>query len=364
MTEELIANMLGVPAEGVAAAAGVLQADGLIEYRPGAITVLDRPGWSGARANAMRWSSASSSACCGCPAAAEALQLSGFIEQHMDEIVAEWEAFARTLLPAAATMTSLALRDHARPILQAIARRSSSGSRRAAADLGQTAATAHGALRHLSGFNLLQLGSEYRALRASVIKLWRAHLVEGAPRRPRRPHALQRIGRPGAGGVDRELRRRAGALARYVPRDPRARSAQPVERGVAVGTLPFPGGHARGPAAAAGPGAHPARRGEDGRDDQGPARIHAHAAGARDPGRAASLRPRRRLRSGARRDEGGASRARVPPRASGDLARRFRRRPAAAGLLQPPEQRRPARRPGLAGDARGARRRATRSPCG
>ena len=35
---------------------------------------------------------------------------------------------------------------------------------------------AHGALRQLSGFNLLQLGLEYRALRASVIKLWRAHL--------------------------------------------------------------------------------------------------------------------------------------------------------------------------------------------
>ena len=30
----------------------------------------------------------------------------------------------------------------------------------------------------MSGFNLLQLGSEYRALRASVIKLWRSHLAK------------------------------------------------------------------------------------------------------------------------------------------------------------------------------------------
>jgi hypothetical protein len=30
----------------------------------------------------------------------------------MEEIVAEWQAFSRTLLPAAATMRSLALRDH------------------------------------------------------------------------------------------------------------------------------------------------------------------------------------------------------------------------------------------------------------
>lgn len=44
MTQELIANMLGVRREGVTAAAGKLQAQGLISYRRGHITVLDRPG--------------------------------------------------------------------------------------------------------------------------------------------------------------------------------------------------------------------------------------------------------------------------------------------------------------------------------
>ena len=43
MTQELIANMLGVRREGVTEAAGKLQADGLIEYRRGRIRVLDRP---------------------------------------------------------------------------------------------------------------------------------------------------------------------------------------------------------------------------------------------------------------------------------------------------------------------------------
>jgi len=44
MTQELIANMLGVRREGVTEAAGKLQRAGLINYSLGKITVLDRPG--------------------------------------------------------------------------------------------------------------------------------------------------------------------------------------------------------------------------------------------------------------------------------------------------------------------------------
>jgi len=44
MTQELIANMLGVRREGVTEAAGQLHKAGLIDYRRGHITVLDRPG--------------------------------------------------------------------------------------------------------------------------------------------------------------------------------------------------------------------------------------------------------------------------------------------------------------------------------
>jgi CRP-like cAMP-binding protein len=44
MTQELIANMLGVRREGVTEAAGKLQVRGLIRYSRGRITVIDRPG--------------------------------------------------------------------------------------------------------------------------------------------------------------------------------------------------------------------------------------------------------------------------------------------------------------------------------
>jgi Mn-dependent DtxR family transcriptional regulator len=44
MTQELIANMLGVRREGVTEAAGKLRDAGIIHYSRGHIKVLDRPG--------------------------------------------------------------------------------------------------------------------------------------------------------------------------------------------------------------------------------------------------------------------------------------------------------------------------------
>lgn len=109
------------------------------------------------------------------------MTLSDFITTHTEEILNEWEAFARTLLPAAAEMSPSDLRDDAQQILRAIAldletaqtakeqTRKSKGSN---ALSGGSAAAIHGVVREASGFTLAQLIAEYRALRASVLRLW------------------------------------------------------------------------------------------------------------------------------------------------------------------------------------------------
>jgi signal transduction histidine kinase len=102
----------------------------------------------------------------------------------MDPILRDWESFARTLLPAAGGLDSLALRDHAQKILEAIAQdlqtsqtrqeQSDKSRGRAAINQGapETAAQTHAVLRARAGFDINQLVAEYRALRASVLRQW------------------------------------------------------------------------------------------------------------------------------------------------------------------------------------------------
>jgi signal transduction histidine kinase len=112
------------------------------------------------------------------------MRLADFIRTHRDAIVAEWEAFAATRMPAAAGMTALELRDHADEILEAIAKdistaqsehaqhEKSVGRAPVVHGAPETAAETHAVLRSRSGFDINQLVAEYRALRASVLKLW------------------------------------------------------------------------------------------------------------------------------------------------------------------------------------------------
>lgn len=111
------------------------------------------------------------------------MNLSTFITTRIDQIIDEWEAFARTFGAVADAMTTLALQDHAKGILQAIAldiatEQDAAEQLEKSQDLTPgrsttgSAASIHGSLRQASDFSLLQLSAEYRALRATVLRLW------------------------------------------------------------------------------------------------------------------------------------------------------------------------------------------------
>ncbi|EON18231.1 bacteriophytochrome [Cupriavidus sp. GA3-3] len=121
------------------------------------------------------------------------MRLADFILRNTGRIVAVWEEFATTLLPAARSMDSLALRDHAPQILQAVAkdlltpqtreaqRKKSMGQAPRLLGAPETAAQSHALMRARGGFNINQLVAEYRALRASVLRLWIDECQPAAP---------------------------------------------------------------------------------------------------------------------------------------------------------------------------------------
>ena len=121
------------------------------------------------------------------------MHLANFILENLEPILAEWEAFARTILPATSGMTQPQLRDEAERILRHIAhdmileqtgeeQKTKSEGRRVRAPFpgaNGSAAEVHSTDRQIAGFTLLELVSEYRALRASVIRLWTNDMKDG-----------------------------------------------------------------------------------------------------------------------------------------------------------------------------------------
>ncbi|HEU4852177.1 MAG TPA: sensor histidine kinase [Telluria sp.] len=109
--------------------------------------------------------------------------ISTFITANLERILEEWESFAATFGAVADKMSVVELRDHAKQILEFIAadiKLNESAAESALKSKGRSsrptdsssASSIHGRLRHTSGFTLLQLIAEYRALRASVLRLW------------------------------------------------------------------------------------------------------------------------------------------------------------------------------------------------
>lgn len=110
------------------------------------------------------------------------MRLSVFISQNKESILRAWDNFAQTIEPPALTMDSTALRDHASFMLDAVItdlNTPQTSSEQSEKSLGQgprenreSCAEVHATQRLQAGYTINQLVSEYRALRASVLKLW------------------------------------------------------------------------------------------------------------------------------------------------------------------------------------------------
>src|SRR5688572_18794018 len=119
------------------------------------------------------------------------MRLADFILTNVEPILAEWELFARGIWPKRVTADPAELRNEAGDILNATevdmqsdqttaqqAEKSKGLSLRDSPRDGlRRASSSHGTGRAVSGFDVSAVIAEYRALRASVLRLWR----ESAP---------------------------------------------------------------------------------------------------------------------------------------------------------------------------------------
>jgi signal transduction histidine kinase len=115
------------------------------------------------------------------------MRLADFIRTNTEKVLVDWEQFARSISPNP-EMTALDLRDNAKNMLAAIAddmetlqnerqrHEKAQGDQVSVAvadgDEVDAASEVHARERANSGFELVEMVSEYRALRASVTRLW------------------------------------------------------------------------------------------------------------------------------------------------------------------------------------------------
>ena len=112
---------------------------------------------------------------------AESSRLSTFIRADLEAILQDWERFAQTIFTGRATSVAV-LRDHAAGMLLTIAdemddvqsasEQNEKSKGRAPRGERETQAERHGSARVASGFSIDEAISEFRALRASVLRLW------------------------------------------------------------------------------------------------------------------------------------------------------------------------------------------------
>jgi signal transduction histidine kinase len=116
------------------------------------------------------------------PAPSITLSLSAFIHDHHEEIICEFAAFARTLMPPDADMSEAELRDHAEDILTAVvhdisiaqtgAEQSRKSQGHGSANMMEASGRLHADDRIEHGFSFRSVLAEFRALRATVLRLY------------------------------------------------------------------------------------------------------------------------------------------------------------------------------------------------
>jgi signal transduction histidine kinase len=109
-------------------------------------------------------------------------RLADFLLSHSDEILLAWDEFAATVNHEGRALDSAALRDHAAEILKTIAmdlaqpqsahEQDEKGKGRGPRGMLPTPAETHADFRLVAGFAIDAMITEYRALRASVLKIW------------------------------------------------------------------------------------------------------------------------------------------------------------------------------------------------
>lgn len=107
-------------------------------------------------------------------------KLSNYISKNIDCILAEWEKFAMDIIPV--SLSPEKARDHAQGMLRAIVAdmehaqtpdEQSEKSQGLAPEHSQDSqAQLHGSERQVDGFSMPEIVSEFRALRATVMRLW------------------------------------------------------------------------------------------------------------------------------------------------------------------------------------------------
>jgi signal transduction histidine kinase len=110
------------------------------------------------------------------------MSLSAFIRDHKEQIIVEFAAFARTLMPTGADMDDAELRDHAEEILtaalhdlgttQTVEERSRRSKGHGSAHTMTVSGKLHADHRIQHGFTFRSVLAEFRALRATVLQLY------------------------------------------------------------------------------------------------------------------------------------------------------------------------------------------------